>query len=92
MYYERNIGNNEQILALCDSAITIFTKIDDFSIPIHWYRGNANAKMNNFKTALQDFKYAQKYHPYNPNVLNDLGSAYVMNNNVDSAIYFYEIA
>ncbi|MFW5804226.1 MAG: O-antigen ligase family protein [bacterium] len=92
MYYERNVENNENVLALCDSAITFFTKFDDFGIPIHWYRGNANASMNNFKSALQDFKSAQRYHPYNAHVLNDLGSAYAMNNKIDSAIYFYESA
>ncbi len=92
MYYERNQGNNEKVLALCDSAITSLTKVDDFSIPIHWYRGNANANLRNYKIALQDFKYAKEYNPYNANVLNDLGSAYVMNSKIDSALCFYEEA
>ncbi len=90
MLYERNLGNNENVIALCDSAITRFTKTDDFSIPIYWYRGNANANMQHFKEALKDFKQAYNYHPYNTHVLNDLGSAYFMNNNLDSAICFYE--
>ncbi len=92
MYYERNLGNNKKVVALCDSAITTLTKIDDFTIPIHWYRGNANANMNNFKIALNDFKIAKRYNPYNANVLNDLGSAYTMNSKIDSALYFYEQA
>jgi O-antigen ligase len=89
MYYERAKGNNEKVVSICDLAITPLTKVDDYSIPIHWYRGNANANMNNFSAALQDMKYSLQYHPYNAHVLNDLGSAYAMNNMVDSAIYFY---
>lgn len=90
MYFERNIGNNEKVIAFCDSAITSLTKVDDFSIPIHWYRGNANANMKDFKKALKDLKCALIYNPYNANVLNDLGSAFMMNENSDSAIFYYE--
>lgn len=92
MLEERIRGNDRNVVALCDSAITAFTTVDNLSIPFNWYRGNANANLGNFNEAFKDFKSAYKYHPYNPHVLNDLGSAYYKMNNIDSAIVFYKEA
>lgn len=89
-YYARQTGNSKKVVALCDSAITMFTKVDDYSIPIYWYRGNAHANMQKYNHALHDFKQAYTFHPYHTHVLNDLGSAYYLNEKPDSAIYFYK--
>ena len=41
---------------------------------------------------MTSFKIAQKQHPNNIYVLNDLGSIYFIENNIDSAIFFYKRA
>ena len=59
-------------------------------MPISWYQGNANIKLDNFEKAMINFKDAYDQHPYNHYVLNDLASAYYMKNQLDSAILFYK--
>jgi len=90
MYVERMKKNDMGVVHYCNLAESSFYNIDPTSVPISWYRGNSHANMMNFSEALTDFKIAYKAHPYNPHVLNDLGSAYFMNNNIDSAVFFYK--
>ena len=89
IYIEKINKNNKQILNLCNSAISFAYNLDPTSIPILWYRGNANANLGNYKEALNDFKLAFKQHPFNHYVMNDLASAYYLNNLIDSAKYYY---
>lgn len=93
MYVERMKKNNTEVIALCDNALSFCYTIDPTSVPLSWYRGNANANLGNYPAALADFKNAFHAHPYNHYVLNDLGSSYFMNKNIDSAkIFFMESA
>jgi len=92
MYIERSKGNNKTVIDLSKHALSFFYSIDPTSIPINWYKGNANANLGNYLKARSDFKSALKANPYNYHVLNDLGSSYFMQNNMDSAIYFYKEA
>jgi tetratricopeptide (TPR) repeat protein len=48
--------------------------------------------MQDYNTAQKDLKRAYDYNPYNRNVINDLASAYVFNNNKDKAIALYKEA
>jgi tetratricopeptide (TPR) repeat protein len=89
MYVERIIKNNKNVIYFCDKAQSFCYNIDPTSIPLCWYKGNANANLGNYAAALEDFKNAFRFHPYNHNVLNDLGSSYFMNSKIDSAKIFY---
>lgn len=92
MYQERSKEKHQKVVELCQSAISPWTKMDQYSIPIHWYKGLALANLSQFEASLDDLKNAWKFHPYHPTILNDLGSAYYMNNQMDTAIYFYKQA
>jgi O-antigen ligase len=92
MYIERIRKNNFQVINMCNSAVSFCYTIDPTSVPIYWYKGNANANLGKFPEALNDFKNAYHDHPYNPYVLNDLGSSYFMSNTIDSAKLFYKEA
>jgi tetratricopeptide (TPR) repeat protein len=89
MYAERMVKHNQEVINYCNSARSFCYNIDPTSIPIEWYKGNANANLGNYAAAMEDFKSAFRVHPYNHNVLNDLGSAYFMNNKIDSAKICY---
>jgi O-antigen ligase len=89
MYVERNHRNNNGVIKYCNKALSFCYKIDPTTVPLSWYKGNANANLENYSAAIEDFKDAFRVHPFNPNVINDLGSAYFMNNNIDSAKICY---
>ncbi len=92
MYVERLKRNNSNVIYLCNSALSICYSLDPTTVPVLWYKGNANANLGNYANALIDFKSALKAHPFNPHVLNDLGSAFFMVNKIDSAKYYYKKA
>lgn len=93
MFIERNHKNNKEVIKFCNKAQSFCYTIDPTSVPLNWYKGNANANLGDYSAALADFKNAYSVHPFNHYVLNDLGSSYFMNNNIDSAkIFFRESA
>jgi O-antigen ligase len=92
IYKEKMANNNKYILSLCNEAISFCYTLDPTSIPILWYKGNANANLRKFDNALIDLKLAYQHNPYNHYVLNDLASAFYMNNYIDSAKYYYKEA
>jgi anaphase-promoting complex subunit 6 len=49
------------------------------------YTGMEYMRMNNMKTALLEFKQAQKLNPTDPNVLNEMGVVYYHQGEYDSA-------
>ncbi len=89
MYVERLKKNDTNVISLCNSAMSFCYTVDPTTMPIYWYRGNANANLTNYSSALSDFKSALRLHPFNHYVLNDLGSAYFMNNSIDTAKLYY---
>jgi len=92
MYVERVKRNHLAVIENCDKSISAFYTTDPTSIPIHWYKGNAFASMGNYDASLFNFKKALKYTPYNPYVLNDLGSAFYTTDEADSAIVYFKKA
>ncbi len=72
-----------------DKAFTKLTSLDNYSMPIHNYRGLANMKLNKHKQALADFELALKYSPYQVSVLKNLAIASsVMGDNKMAIGYF----
>jgi tetratricopeptide (TPR) repeat protein len=92
MYVMKQTNKFENVVVSCDNALSFAYSIDPTSIPIHWYRGNANASLRKFDLALKDFIDAWRMHPYNRNVLNDLASAYVMKDDIESGKKYYKEA
>lgn len=89
MYHYKNGNNPYETIRTGKKAANFIYTIDPTSLPIDWYIGNAFAKQNQFKDALASFKSAYRLNPFNRNVLNDLGSAYMMNQQPDSAKHYY---
>ena len=58
----------------CHQAISAFYTIDPVGLPLHWYLGKAEKKMEN-PQAVESFRKAQHYAPYCKENLNDLGLA-----------------
>jgi tetratricopeptide (TPR) repeat protein len=58
----------------CHHAISVFYTIDPVGLPLHWYLGKAEKKMEN-PQAVESFRKAQHYAPYCKENLNDLGLA-----------------
>lgn len=92
IYVAKNKGDNKAVISSCVNALSLFYKLDPTSIPINWYKGNANSNLGNISEAMTSFKIAQKQHPNNIYVLNDLGSIHFIENNIDSAMFFYKRA
>lgn len=92
MYDQKRLNNNIGVIKEAKKAINFVYSIDPTSLPIKWYTGNSYAILGNLVQAKSDFKNAYLLNPYNRNVINDLASAYVNTNHLDSAAYFYEEA
>ncbi len=58
----------------CHQAISEFYTIDPVGLPLHWYLGKAEKKMENLQ-AVESFRKAYHYAPYCKENLNDLGLA-----------------
>ncbi len=82
-YYTRELYNNRKAAAhfmITDNARrakSFVYNMDPTSVPLTWYSGNALAELTQIEEACRHFEQAYKTNPYNRNVLNDLGSAYV---------------
>jgi O-antigen ligase len=80
---ERNTFETQQALKAnewktvehrCHQAISEFYTIDPVGLPLHWYLGKAEKKMEN-PQAVESFRKAYHYAPYCKENLNDLGLA-----------------
>lgn len=92
MYDYKNAGDLQKVIDMASSAQSFAYSLDPTSVPLSWYSGNANAALGNYSQAKKDFIVAYKLNPFNRNVLNDLGSACVFNNEVMLAKTYYEEA
>jgi tetratricopeptide (TPR) repeat protein len=71
-----------------DKAFTKFTTVDNYSIPIHNYRGLANMKLKKHKQALADFERALGYSPTQVSILKNLAIASSITGNNKMAISY----
>ncbi len=85
-------NNPAKVIQSAKSAISFAYTLDPTSVPLYWYTGNAEILLGNSILSQKDFMKALRLNPYNRNVLNDLASAYVYNNNVILAKQYYEEA
>lgn len=97
-YYTRKMLNYKmanqpaKVIKAGHTAMSFAYSLDPTSVPLYWYTGNAEVLLGNPQKAQVDFLKALRLNPYNRNVLNDLASAYVYNNDVIQAKYYYEEA
>lgn len=92
LYDQKARNNIGAVIKEGEKAMSFVYSIDPVSLPVQWYTGNAYALGGNYARAKSEFIAALKLNPYNRNVLNDLGSAYVVTQQTDSAYYYYREA
>lgn len=92
LYNARSSGNLEGVIDQGNKALNCMYNLDPTSVPVNWYIGNAYAAKGNYSVARLRFLAAYQHNPFNRNVLNDLGSAYSMTGNRDSAKWMYREA
>lgn len=73
-------------------ADNIFYDMDPMTMPVSWYEGVGNFALNKIDSATICFEKSYKIHPYNVNVLNNLGSCYEQKERHDDAIVMYKKA
>ncbi len=73
-------------------ADNYFYQIDAVSLPISFYAGLAELNLQNYPLSEKYFEAAYDLHPYNIHVINNLANIKLLNNQTDTAIYFYKEA
>ncbi|MBI1769595.1 MAG: O-antigen ligase family protein [Bacteroidetes bacterium] len=71
----RQIGDFKNVIYYSNKSISLFYKLDNFGIPISWYRGSAYISMEDYENALHSFSEAYMVAPFNIQVLNNLASS-----------------
>jgi O-antigen ligase len=66
--------------------------VDPTSTPLEWYQGVAHFSLQQYDSALVDFRAAFEANPNHIHVLNNLGTCYEAMGEHDSAIAYYEKA
>lgn len=92
VYQARADQNFDALSAESEKAFSEYYSIDQFAVPLPWFKGNVLAIKQKFAEALPVLKEACRYSPYNRYLLNDLGTSYAMLNNEEQAVYFYKQA
>lgn len=71
---------------------TKFYAINNYSIPVVWYKGVAEYATQKHKKALLSFKNAYELNPYQVHVINNLAGSKLENGHFNEAISYYDEA
>ncbi len=83
-------GMHEDVIENLDQTYSSIYSLDFASIPLKWYQGNAHFESERIEQAHSHFIGALRDHPYHYHSLHNLGTTYFLQNNLDSAIYYYQ--
>jgi O-antigen ligase len=86
------LGDNEKMLKWSQEIETQFISIDNFSIPIAWYKGLALHNTGNTPAAQEANLEAYETNPYQIHVINNLAGMYALQNNFIKAEQLYKEA
>ncbi len=81
--------NWPQMIKQADKAENSCYELDPMSAPIEWYKGVALFSLGNYDMALSSFEKANKIHPNNMHILNNLGTCHEVNKEHEKAEDFY---
>ena len=85
----RSSGDHQLVIRSVDKAKSLFYNVDNFAMPLEWYKGSAYVSIGNISKALSSFIKAYEISPYNVQVLNNLGSAYEVTGDHENAKRIY---
>lgn len=82
-----SVENSEwkDVIENADKGLSFFYNVDNKSIPLHWYKGNAEFALGNDKNAEIAYSEAYKISPYNIFVLNNYSTVLIKMGDYDSA-------
>jgi len=89
-FYSMKNNNWIQVIENVNKINLNFYNINPVSAPIHWMNGVAHLNLNNWDEAIQSFILAEKNHPNNSKLLNDIASFYYLKEDYYQAIFYYE--
>ena len=72
----RQLNDNDKAIRYSNKSLSWFYHLDNFGMPISWYKGSAYADQGKYKEALTAFDDAFSVTPYNIQVINNLASAH----------------
>ncbi len=87
-YEAKEVNDWKKAIEYADEAITPFTTVDAFSIPIHLFKGMANVQLKNNNQAYKDLQTALGYFPTQVFILNNLASMSAMMGDNEKAISY----
>lgn len=92
LYGAHQTGNWNEMIVEADLATNSCYQIDPTSVPIAWYKGVAFFSLGDLAQAQRQFELANKIHPYNIHVMNNLASCYEKQQQHGKAIRYYQRA
>ncbi len=88
----RSSGQKPLMIQYLQTASNPLFNIDDLGIPLDWYIGEQKYLEKDYPNALKKFEQAQKDHPYQIAVMNNLGSTHFAMGNQDKAVELFKQA
>lgn len=85
-------GNWQQLIRYANKAENDFYNIDNFSIPVSWYRGVAYFTLNDLANAKTNFEKAYEINPYQVQVINNIAASYEKAGDHEKALALYNEA
>lgn len=92
LYGAQQLGDWNGVIAEADQALNPLYEVDATSVPVAWYKGVAYFTLEDFSQAKQEFERANRVHPYNIHVMNNLASCYEKLGQHNQAIRYYRKA
>jgi len=91
-FVERFKQNWNSEIKFLNKSDSYFYKIDPFSTPLAWYKGEALFNLGKTEIAFKEFKTAYKINPNHIHVLNNLATCYQIKGESNYAIPLYKKA
>lgn len=88
----RSLNDWNRVIPEINKAESLFYKIDPFSTPILWYRGEAYFVLGDMNSAFKDYQQCYETNPYHFHVLNNLATCYELKGEHLKAIELYNKA
>jgi hypothetical protein len=84
--------NTPVIMRAVRSIEDSYYTLDDFAVPIPYYKGSILSSAGRYKEAKAEFKKAYNLHHYHLQTLNNLATSFDLSGDRDSALVYYKKA
>ena len=88
----QKVSQFQQVTNHAQKAYSNYYQISSIGTPVKWFEGLGKMHLGLHEQAHQRFLSAYQAHPNHLHVLNNLGTTYSIQNQIDSALFFYNSA